>query len=429
MRWMWWGGVVGYYVWVLGGIYAVEVYAGYVWSDGPYYLAAAQNFLHLGQFVLPQLGEYIFEWPMGYPLGVVFLSRVTGLGVFYASKVGAAISVLLSVGLLYLLGGKNRPWIFFAGWAPFYAAYLFSPHAEHLYIPLFLFLAWQTRRYVVTGKGWFFLALGGLMAFWVRYIGLAWVLAWGILGIIYPSRRWGLWLGAWVVGMVAVVSAYKGLFTLQAKSDMSWATFWAQSRLFPRTAVVWGAIALWAILRRRGKVGSWGWLWGIIALTHVGILLAAIGRGRGVGLDLRLSMPFFIPVLAWVGKVLPWKLSARLFLFLWIFSWGFAAYQKQKHTYEPYETYQKHVQEAYEKLDSGAVVVGLLPPALLVARYDLRYIDVEVHPVKSFPISKAVYVEWSQIVQKKILFFASPPACHSLGPCLERWMEGKLEGR
>ena len=59
---------------------------GYLTSDSINYLALAQNF-KVGNGLIDSEGNFFSKWPLGYPFLIYVLANISGLSVFWASKV------------------------------------------------------------------------------------------------------------------------------------------------------------------------------------------------------------------------------------------------------------------------------------------------------------------------------------------------------
>jgi hypothetical protein len=85
--------------------------SGYLSPDSTNYLALAQNLLDGNGFYITSLNqsgkEFFAIWPIGYPFLIYLLAKLTGLSVFWASKVLNIFFIGLILGILKSLFNKN----------------------------------------------------------------------------------------------------------------------------------------------------------------------------------------------------------------------------------------------------------------------------------------------------------------------------------
>lgn len=154
---------------------------GYVGADGCNYLSLAQNLLEHGSFkvnsMMAKQERALFAiWPVGYPVLIYLVAKITGLTVFLASKL---LSILFVAGILLIfrrLFGDDAP--------VFSCLILLFPFVEivsHTFseVPFIFGMLWYC-----TGVGNCFeqdkvqwlnimnITLAGIFLFVVRYVGL-----------------------------------------------------------------------------------------------------------------------------------------------------------------------------------------------------------------------------------------------------------------
>ncbi|GAA0486983.1 hypothetical protein GCM10008986_10520 [Salinibacillus aidingensis] len=86
---------------------------GYVSSDSAHYLQMALNLLHGNGMTtpsyVPDISTYFATWPVGYPVLIAGISFLTGISVFWASKLVNLIMLGLSFVLIKRLFKARAP--------------------------------------------------------------------------------------------------------------------------------------------------------------------------------------------------------------------------------------------------------------------------------------------------------------------------------
>jgi len=168
---------------------------GYLSPDSTNYLRLAQNLLEgkgfeVGAYYhINNSREYFAIWPVGYPFFIFIVAKITGLSVFWASKLLNILNIgLLLIGFRLLF--KNKAWI--------YALILFMAGFQHIYTftwsesPFILVLFWFTiilYRFIKNKDIKFGLSFSlmflSLLLFLLRYIGFFSFIVLGFIGLLF----------------------------------------------------------------------------------------------------------------------------------------------------------------------------------------------------------------------------------------------------
>ncbi|MFC2947537.1 ArnT family glycosyltransferase [Virgibacillus sediminis] len=188
--------------------------SGYVSSDSAHYLQMAANLLEGNGMttvdMVPGMSTYFATWPIGYPVLIAIASLISGLNVFWASKLMNIILVglcLLVLRNLFQEKAGTAGLVLFAGSFTGIFAYTWS-EVPFLFGLLWLiyglvrFVGTNHRRYAVH------LLFAAIFLFFMRYIGLIGAGMIGLLGFYYLYRReWqNMWL-CWVTGTLPILIA------------------------------------------------------------------------------------------------------------------------------------------------------------------------------------------------------------------------------
>ncbi|MGQ9863356.1 MAG: hypothetical protein ACUVRD_02580 [Bacteroidia bacterium] len=431
-------------------IYQMEFHMLY-YVDPSIYLAAGRSFVERGDFWMHAVDpsfrlNWLVSWPVGFPVMIGLVHFVTGLDLFYAAKVIAYGSFIGSLCIVYRLWwGKNRPWLLMAAWAPFYVYLLWAPFSEQVYVVFLLLTVYGARRYTLKGEGGFWMFLGGVASFLIRYAGVAWVFVWLVLGLLEKERRKGFWLAGVGLGLIAVLYwlfnyFQQGVFapTEKVMRVENWKLFWEGSTIFPRSTVwwfLWAAIGIYRIRSIIFRDKTTRLLFGV-GLVHLAVFGLAIGLRRFVVTDFRQVLPFLLMVFLWVGRYLPWRWAAMVFGMFFLLWWQTIQVNKGRAVIS-YRVLADYLERTYAKLEGGSVVLGQYPPAFWVARYDICFVDPYAERYlekwlswRSANPMKEVYIEWWDVppqVSERIgiLRLDSCGRVHELLPCLQRLAEGK----
>lgn len=192
---------------------------GFVSSDSAHYLQMAEN-LMMGKgmettSLVNGISTYFAVWPAGYPLLIAGVSILTGLSVFWASKLVNIIMLALSLWLIKRLFKRDAflfAMIFFVSTFTEVMVYTWSE------VPFFfglIWLAFSVIRYIETDRIHF---AGQMMAssmflFLMRYIGLFAAGFVGLVGFYFLwKRKWKAMWTCWIAGVIPIVAAVLYLF-------------------------------------------------------------------------------------------------------------------------------------------------------------------------------------------------------------------------
>ncbi len=202
---------------------------GYLSPDSTNYLRLAQNIIEGNGFEvgayyhIDKSREYFAIWPVGYPVLIFFTAKITGLSVFWASKL---LNILI-IGLILItfrILFKEKSWI--------YALILFMASFQHIFTftwseaPFILFLFWFAIAlfYFITKseihpKLNIAIAFLSLSLFLLRYIGFFSFLVLGLMGVIFlfiNKRKAFILIG---ISLVNILLAELYLYNNYIKTD------------------------------------------------------------------------------------------------------------------------------------------------------------------------------------------------------------------
>ncbi len=204
---------------------------GYLSPDSTFYLRLSKNLLAGEGFKIPDYsspdGQTFFAtWPVGYPVMIAIISKITGLGIVWASK---ALNLLIIGAILLLFSYIFRGNAQWAGLIFFIYAniQIFSYTWSEVPFILFLLLTALTLYKCVETSGkiiWLAgLLLSGIALFTMRYVGLVTV---GIIGLIalvnLLKHRWFLSGKLLLVALLQLIFA--GLYLYHNKISTGYLT-------------------------------------------------------------------------------------------------------------------------------------------------------------------------------------------------------------
>ena len=168
---------------------------GYLSPDSSNYLASAQNLINGNGYFVSAYGltgkdrEFFAIWPVGYPTLIFLIAKVTGLSVFWASKV---LNIVLIGAILGIFRSLFKDNAYIYGLIFFFSAYLeiFSyTWSETLFTFALIWFASSIYRIIESPKNGFllfmFLMASSLLLFLSRYIGAFSFGLIGLLGLYY----------------------------------------------------------------------------------------------------------------------------------------------------------------------------------------------------------------------------------------------------
>ena len=163
--------------------------SGYLSPDSTNYLSLAQNLLNGNGFYISSLNQsgkkFFAIWPVGYPFLIYLLAKLTGLSVFWASKVLNIFFIGLILGILKLLFNKNA---YLYGLIFLFASFIeiFSyTWSETAFIFGLVWFSASIFNFVKKPKELFLISVSllfsSLFLFLSRYIG---AFSFGIIGLL-----------------------------------------------------------------------------------------------------------------------------------------------------------------------------------------------------------------------------------------------------
>jgi hypothetical protein len=189
---------------------------GYLSPDSTYYLRLSKNLLSgegfsIADYQSPDGKSFFAIWPIGYPVLIFMVSKLTGLGIVWASK----ILNLIIIGVILLLFRNifrgNAHWaglIFFIDANIELFTFTWSEVPFILFLictSLLLYKSIETKGKTLWLAG---LLLSGIALFMMRYIG---IVSAGIIGLIafinFFRRRWRLSFKLLIVSALQMIFA------------------------------------------------------------------------------------------------------------------------------------------------------------------------------------------------------------------------------
>lgn len=177
--------------------------------DSLHYLESAQ-YLSQGQGYLTTFGEhraYNVTWPIGYSLGIAVLHSLTGLSVFWSSKL---LNWLVWLGCFAVSWRvfRSRAWFVVLPLCTGSAVKLLSySWSECLFLGLLLLYCWQLSQFGASVRPRYWLALGSLVValFLVRYVGGFALIPLGVWSLFaLKQRQWATLLSLLITSSISL---------------------------------------------------------------------------------------------------------------------------------------------------------------------------------------------------------------------------------
>lgn len=173
-------------------------------------LSAGEGF-SIADYNSPDGKSFFAIWPVGYPIMIFIVSKFTGLGIFWASKVLNLFIVGVILLLFQFIFKKNSHW---AGLILFVDSFIliFSfTWSEVPFILILILLSISLYKSVESNGNLFWLTglfFSGIALFLIRYIGLFSVGIIGLIALIQLFRRnWFFSIKLLAIGFVQTVFA------------------------------------------------------------------------------------------------------------------------------------------------------------------------------------------------------------------------------
>ena len=189
-------------------------YDGYLSPDSTHYLQLAQNLLEGKGYYVSAYGttkcnrEFFAIWPVGYPTFIFLIAKLTGLSVFWASKLLNVILIGIILGMFRALF-RERAYIY--GLILLFSSYIeiFSyTWSETVFITVLLWFSLSVylliRTHQKTIMLYLSLMIASLMLFIVRYIGAFSFGFVGLLGLYYLLLKKEKLVGIVLVGIAVI---------------------------------------------------------------------------------------------------------------------------------------------------------------------------------------------------------------------------------
>ena len=167
-------------------------YHGYLTSDSMSYLGSAQKLIDVSE-LSTENSLFSSKWPLGYPVLIYCVAKITGLSVFWSSKI---LNMLLVASILIIFRFLFQKNAYLYGLIFFFSAYIeiFTyTWSESLFIYFIILFAASVYKILTTQKTnfymYFILFLSSLLLFLSRYIGVFSFIIIGLLGLYYLYKK------------------------------------------------------------------------------------------------------------------------------------------------------------------------------------------------------------------------------------------------
>jgi hypothetical protein len=167
-------------------------YHGYLTSDSMSYLGTAQKLIDLSKASLEN-SVFSPKWPLGYPVLIYCVAKITGLSVFWASKL---LNMLLVGFILIIFRSLFKRNAYLYGLIFFFSAYIeiFTyTWSESLFICLIILFVATTYKILITEKPnfyiYFTLFISSMLLFLSRYVGAFSFVVIGLLGLCFLYKK------------------------------------------------------------------------------------------------------------------------------------------------------------------------------------------------------------------------------------------------
>lgn len=163
---------------------------GYLSPDSTNYLSVAQNLINGNGYIIPSDRIQPFAvWPVGYPTLIAIIAFVTGLTVFWASKL---LNIILIVSIFLLLRKYYKENAYLVAmiftWGSYITLYFYT-WSETVFILSLILVSISIYEFIKTDKptllNYVFILLSTLLLFFSRYIGVFGFGLVGLLGVYY----------------------------------------------------------------------------------------------------------------------------------------------------------------------------------------------------------------------------------------------------
>ena len=165
---------------------------GYLTSDSMSYLGVAQKLIDLNE-LSSENSVFSSKWPLGYPVLIYCVAKITGLSVFWSSKV---LNMLLVASILIIFRFLFQRNAYLYALIFFFSAYIeiFTyTWSEPLFIYFIILFTASIYKILTTQKTnfyiYFILFLSSLLLFLSRYIGVFSFIVIGLLGLYYLFKK------------------------------------------------------------------------------------------------------------------------------------------------------------------------------------------------------------------------------------------------
>jgi hypothetical protein len=189
---------------------------GFLDPDSTFYLRLSKNLMtgegfRIADYNSPDGKSFFAIWPVGYPVMIYFISKLTGLGIFWASKVLNLLIIGIILVLFRYIFKENVHW---AGLIFFVDSFILVFSFTWSEVPFILFLlciSISLYKCVETSGRLIWLVcllFSGIALFMMRYIGLFSVGIIGFIAIVNLLRKkWLLSIKLLIITVLQIIFA------------------------------------------------------------------------------------------------------------------------------------------------------------------------------------------------------------------------------
>lgn len=404
---------------------------GFLTSDSAHYLQMAENLLAGNGMTTPNyvpgMSTYFATWPVGYPVLIAIVSLLTGLGVFWSSKLVNIIVFGFCLLLIKRLFKQRAPIIAMVFFLSTFSTIFVYTWSEVPFLLGMLWLVYGLTRYIETNRIYYAmqLLLAAVLMFFMRYIGLIGAGIIGLLGFYYLFRKqWKNMITCWVAGGIPLLIAgvylllnYRGTGfptgmeripkteTTTEFLTMLWQAVIAEFNMLATTSDIYGILStviiiIGFILFIRPKHVKRLFLMdrkqflvpGLFLLTGAIYFIAIVYMRWTAYFDpfnFRLLSPATfmtgLAIMSWISQVTSqdWKHWRRFVIFIlgvaFMMNIGYKTYAAISSSDPNYMGTRTQIQKMYEEIPAGSIIAF----ENFHARYlrpDLQYIKVYFRP-------------------------------------------------
>lgn len=167
---------------------------GYLSADSAQYLSVAQNLMNFDGYVIPsKRGQPFAIWPIGYPTFIALISFITGLSIFWSSKLLSIILIGLNFLILRKYYKENTYLVAIVfTWGSYITIYFYTWSETIFIFGLILFCVSIYDFFNSENPNfskYALILLSMFLLFFSRYIGAFSFVVVGLIGLYYLYRK------------------------------------------------------------------------------------------------------------------------------------------------------------------------------------------------------------------------------------------------